>query len=112
MDLCQQATIEAATRRGIEPRFKEKEHWRPGRDRKSRHQFMLRLGWWAYRSGEHATGALYARRALTLRPTSREAWALLRVAQRDRFSARFGRGRAPLVSVAPPVAATLNSASV
>ena len=97
MDLCQQATIEAATRRGIAPQFKEKEHWRPGRDRASRHRFMLRLGWWAQRSGEYGTATLYARRALALHPASLEAWSLLRVAGRDRLARRVARRRRPIM---------------
>lgn len=67
-------------RRGIAGTFEAAEPWRPGRDRASRHEFMLRYGWWAFGSGEKRTAILYARRAIALQPWKPAGWKLLGVA--------------------------------
>ena len=80
MRLCQQATVEAAARRGIEPRFEPKEHWRSDKTRASRLRFQLKLGWWAYRSGHFQTAAVYALKSLKLSPVNWQAWMMLKAA--------------------------------
>ncbi|NJO41927.1 MAG: glycosyltransferase [Cyanobacteria bacterium CRU_2_1] len=51
--------------------------WRPGIDRVSRHDFMLRYGWWAFNSRQRGTAFVYGTRALTLNPFSPQGWKLL-----------------------------------
>jgi glycosyltransferase involved in cell wall biosynthesis len=80
MNLCRRATLEAAERRGVEPRFQQKDHWRAGSTRASRLRFTLRLGWWAFRNDRPKTTAIYAVKSLGLSPLSREPWAMLRAA--------------------------------
>ena len=80
MSLCKQATHEAARRRGIEPRFVRKPHWRSGATKASKLKFILKLGWWAHRSGHARTTAIYALKALRLRPWSLNAWMMLKAA--------------------------------
>ena len=80
MQLCEQATREAARRRGIEPCFIKKEHWRSGATKASKLRFIHRLGWWAHRSGHLRTTAVYGLKALRLRPWSWQGWMLLKAA--------------------------------
>jgi len=64
-------------RRGIEGTFEAGEMWRPGPDRKSRHKFMLKYGWWAFNSGQRQTAIHYALQALRYNFLSWESWQLL-----------------------------------
>lgn len=50
--------------------------WRPGNDKKSRHEFLLRYGWWAYSSGQMRTSFIYGLKGVRLLPFSRDAWIL------------------------------------
>jgi glycosyltransferase involved in cell wall biosynthesis len=64
-------------RRGIEGKFEAGEPWRPGKDRHSRHKFMLQYGWWAFTSAQKRTALIYGFRAVYALPFSPEAWKLL-----------------------------------
>jgi glycosyltransferase involved in cell wall biosynthesis len=64
-------------RRGIPGRFEGGAPWRPGPDRASRHEFMLRYGWWAYLSGERRTAAIYGVKALRALPLAPGGWKLV-----------------------------------
>ena len=88
MALCEQATREAAQRRGLPPQFVKKPHWRSGATRASRLRFTHRLGWWAHRSGHYSTTAIYGLKALRLRPWSWQGWMLLKAAAVGRFRSR------------------------
>ncbi|HEY9658471.1 MAG TPA: glycosyltransferase, partial [Allocoleopsis sp.] len=50
-EICQRAW----KRRGIEGKFEASYSWRPTSDRRSRHQFMLQYGWWAFNSAQRGT---------------------------------------------------------
>ncbi len=65
-------------RRGIDKgQFDAHEPWRPGSDKASRHYFMLKYGWWAFRSGERQTALLYGWRAVRTLPIDRDGWRLI-----------------------------------
>ena len=66
-------------------------HWRPGTDRASRYEFMLRYGWWAWNSRERVTAQLYGTRALRARPLGVEGWKLLLVSLLKPFDARMAQ---------------------
>lgn len=51
-------------------------NWRPTADRASRHQFMLKYGWWAFNSQQRQTATLYGIRAIAVNPFSVESWKL------------------------------------
>lgn len=51
--------------------------WRPSNGAASRCGFFVRLGWWAFNSGERKTARLYALRAIRALPLDTEAWKLL-----------------------------------
>jgi cellulose synthase/poly-beta-1,6-N-acetylglucosamine synthase-like glycosyltransferase len=72
-----EACEQAWRRRGIDGTFEAVELWRPGCDRRSRHKFMLRYGWWAFNSGQRQTALLYGYRAIQTLPWQREGWQLL-----------------------------------
>ncbi len=64
-------------RRGIEGRFEAGNPWRPGPSRGSRYQYMLRYGWWAFKSAQRQTAIYYGIQATQLCPWEREGWKLL-----------------------------------
>jgi hypothetical protein len=64
-------------RRGICGEFKAGATWRPGPDRRSRYQYMLMYGWWAWTSKQRRTAAIYALRAIRQQPVARGGWGLL-----------------------------------
>ncbi len=64
-------------RRGIEGHFEATEPWRPGKDRRSRHKFMLQYGWWAFTNGQKQTAVIYGFRAVSALPFRSEGWKLL-----------------------------------
>jgi glycosyltransferase involved in cell wall biosynthesis len=64
-------------RRNIKCEFEAANPWRPGRDAKSRYQFMLQYGWWALSSGERSTAAIYGLKAIRVIPYRLEGWKLL-----------------------------------
>lgn len=72
-----EACQRAWQRRRITGQFEAAEHWRPGKDRHSRHQFMLRYGWWAFNSGQRETAAIYGLKAIQALPIRSEGWKLL-----------------------------------
>lgn len=72
-----EACQRAWQRRGINGQFEAATHWRPGKDRKSRHQFMMQYGWWAFNSGQRQTALIYALKAIQALPTDVTGWKLL-----------------------------------
>jgi len=71
------ACEQAWQRRGIEGTFEAGDRWRPGKDRPSRHHFMLQYGWWAFNSRQRQTAILYALRAISALPLKSDGWKLL-----------------------------------
>lgn len=67
----------AAIRRGIASSFEATEMWRPSKDRKSRHKFMLQYGWWAWASRQRKTAMIYALKAIRAKVVSKGGWELL-----------------------------------
>jgi glycosyltransferase involved in cell wall biosynthesis len=51
--------------------------WRPGTDPKSRYDFFLRYGWWAFNYQQRGAALHYGLRAISLNPLSPEGWKLL-----------------------------------
>ena len=76
-DAMRRACEGAWQRRGIKGRFELVEHWRPGRDKDSRHKFALQYGWIAWNSGNRETWWAYALEAMRLRPFAISTWRLL-----------------------------------
>jgi len=72
-----EACERAWKRRGVEGHFQAVEPWRPGKDRVSRHEFMLQYGWWAFGSGQRQTAMVYAWRAIKAQPLAVKGWKLL-----------------------------------
>jgi hypothetical protein len=76
-----EACERAWKRRGITGgTFEADEPWRPGRDRRSRHQFALRYGWWGFNSGARNTALAYGLKAVGLAPWDVSGWKLLAAA--------------------------------
>jgi glycosyltransferase involved in cell wall biosynthesis len=75
--LAQFACETAWARRGIEGRFEANEHWRPGKDKASRHKFALQYGWVAWNHNHRSTWWTYTCEAIWLRPFSVSTWKLL-----------------------------------
>lgn len=73
----QEVCERAWRRRGIEGRFEATEQWRPGKDRFSRHRFMLQYGWWAFNNGQRQTAIIYGTRAIAALPFAVRGWKLL-----------------------------------
>jgi glycosyltransferase involved in cell wall biosynthesis len=80
-------------RRGIEGHFEAREPWRPGKDRQSRHRFMLQYGWWAFINGQKQTALIYGVRAVYALPFTLAGWKLLATAalksSTDRLQAKL-----------------------
>jgi glycosyltransferase involved in cell wall biosynthesis len=98
---CRRACEDAWARRGTpEPQrvFEAREPWRPGKDRRSRHEFALRYGWWAFNSGERKTAVLYAVKALAALPLDAGGWKLAACAalKSPRPGVIDGRGARPV----------------
>jgi glycosyltransferase involved in cell wall biosynthesis len=75
------ACEQAWQRRGIEQGiFEAGDRWRPGRDRWSRHHFMVQYGWWAFGSGQQRTALIYGVKAIKHQPFAIAGWKLLVVA--------------------------------
>lgn len=77
IDVARMACERAWRRRGISESFEVSSPWRPGKDRDSQHEFLLRCGWWAFNSGERKTAMLYGVKALAKRPLDSMGWRLL-----------------------------------
>ena len=76
-----EACERAWKRRGItDGTFEADEPWRPGRDRRSRHQFALRYGWWGFNSGARDTALAYGLKAVRIAPWDLSGWKLLAAA--------------------------------
>ena len=75
--MCEQACREAWARRGISGTFEAARPTRPTPDRRSRHEFALQWGWWAFNSGHRAAALAHGARAAVLRPTAAGGWRLL-----------------------------------
>jgi hypothetical protein len=75
-DRARLACENAWSRRGIEGTFEATEHWRPGKDRESRHHFALRYGWVAWNHNHRHTWWTYVREAVRLRPFALSTWNL------------------------------------
>lgn len=76
-DMAKLACDRAAERRGIAPAFDAQEMWRPGSDRRSRHTFAIKFGWWAFNSREKRTAMIYGGKAVSLLPWRADGWRLL-----------------------------------
>ena len=75
------AVERAWKRRGIAGGvYEAAEPWRPGRDRRSRHRFALRYGWWGFNSGARGTALAYGMRAVRVAPWDLAGWKLLAAA--------------------------------
>jgi glycosyltransferase involved in cell wall biosynthesis len=66
-------------------------HWRPGPDRASQYEFMLRYGWWAWNSRQRVTAQLYATKAIRARPLGMEGWKLLLVSLLKPFDSELAQ---------------------
>ena len=71
------AVREAADRRGVKAHYTAHEHWRPDQTRRSRHEYAVRLGWWAFNEENYDTATAFGRNAIGLRPLSPDGWKLL-----------------------------------
>ncbi|HEX8981094.1 MAG TPA: glycosyltransferase [Parasulfuritortus sp.] len=78
-------------RRNIEGVFMAGGAWRPGTDAASRHDYMIKYGWWAWSSRQRKTAAIYGCKAIRVRPLSMAGWRLLLVALIKPLSS-VGRG--------------------
>jgi len=54
----------AYKRRDLSRSFTASTPWRPGDDRSSQFNFLVRCGWWAFNSGEKTTAILYGLKAI------------------------------------------------
>jgi glycosyltransferase involved in cell wall biosynthesis len=75
----QTAFDRAWQRRGISTPFRATTvcGWRPEANRPSRHEFMLRYGWWAFKSRQRSAAMHYGMQAIAVNPLSPESWKLL-----------------------------------
>ena len=64
--------------------FEAAEPWRPGRDRRSRHRYATRYGWWAFNSGERRTAMVYGAKAVAALPLNPAGWKLMACAAAKR----------------------------
>jgi glycosyltransferase involved in cell wall biosynthesis len=95
--LARQACEAAWARRGLPEKPFVTDHWRPGSDPASRHDFFLKWGWQAWRSGHADTARHFFAQATKMRPLSLPAW-------KARFALILGRKpkpRKPRRSTAP-----------
>lgn len=63
-------------RRGVVGKLAEIQPWRPV-DRQSRHQFMLRYGWWFFNTGQRQAAIAYGWRSIRALPFAVDGWKLL-----------------------------------
>lgn len=76
-EAAKKSCTEAELRRNMpESLFEAGNPWRPGDDKKSRHEFFLKYGWWAYRNGQMRTSLIYGLKGMRLFPFSIHAWVL------------------------------------
>jgi glycosyltransferase involved in cell wall biosynthesis len=67
----------AYARRGIQREFMGESGWRPTSGRRSRYEYALRYGWWAFNSGQRKTAIIYGMKAITALPWSSAGWKLV-----------------------------------
>lgn len=67
----------AYARRGITRDFLGESGWRPSSARRSRHEYALRYGWWAFKSAQRKTAMIYGLRAIGAMPWNSDGWKLL-----------------------------------
>jgi len=67
----------AYARRGITRDFLGESGWRPTSGRRSKHEYALRYGWWAFNSAQRRTAMVYGLKAIAAVPWSPEGWRLL-----------------------------------
>lgn len=70
------ACQKAWNRRNVEYNF-EFTDWRPDSTKKSRFDFNLKLGWWAFNYQQRKTALIYGLKAVILMPFNSEGWRLL-----------------------------------
>lgn len=76
-----EAVERAWKRRGITGgTYEADEPWRPGLDRRSRHRFALRYGWWGFNSAARDTALAYGWKAVRIAPWDLAGWKLLAAA--------------------------------
>jgi glycosyltransferase involved in cell wall biosynthesis len=63
--------------RGIEGAFEAAEPWRPGNDAKSKAEYAIKYGWWAFNYGVRRTAIHYGLRAVANSPFNPATWRLL-----------------------------------
>ena len=86
----------AYARRGITRQFQGENGWRPNSGRRSRLQYALRYGWWAFNSAQKKTAMIYGMKAIGAMPWSAGGWKLLACSMVKRVSpapAADGSGR-------------------
>ena len=69
----------ARVRRGLEPQAIVVGPFRPGPSRRSRYDFTVKHGWFAFQSGERRTALIYGLKGLLLLPSGAAAWRLVAV---------------------------------
>jgi glycosyltransferase involved in cell wall biosynthesis len=67
----------AYARRGITREFLGESGWRPTSGRRSKHEYALRYGWWAFNSAQRRTAMIYGMKAIGAMPWSSAGWKLL-----------------------------------
>jgi glycosyltransferase involved in cell wall biosynthesis len=72
-----QACERAWKRRGVAGKLCDDIQCRPASDRKSRFEYQVRYGWWAFNSAQRLTAMRYAFRAICLQPLREAGWKLL-----------------------------------
>lgn len=72
----QQACEKAWHRRGLQGEF-EWNDWRPLAGSDSRHEYMLKYGWWAWNSRRRKTAVTYGVKAIAASPFAMAGWKLL-----------------------------------
>jgi glycosyltransferase involved in cell wall biosynthesis len=92
-------------RRGVRGEFKGEAGWRPAADRASRHQYLLRYGWWAFNSRQRRTAMVYGAKAVMTSPLDPSSWRLLTCAALKPLRAAAG----PMGPTPPAAAAAAGS---
>lgn len=68
---------QAWKRRGVKRDYTATNDWRMGQSRKSRFEFSLKFGWWAFNYKNKSASLKYAKRAIMLLPGNYKGWKLL-----------------------------------
>jgi len=71
------ACARAWQRRGTSGTFEPADPWRPDDTRRSRFEWTMKCGWWAFMSGQRRTATLYGMKAVALMPHRSKGWRLL-----------------------------------